>query len=675
VNESLQGQDGTVTSRPVLIGALVLAVMLIVSAVHWPVLSAQALAFDDGEFIVHNALVQNPGWKSAKRFLSEVFEPSTVHGYYIPLTMISLMLDNAAGGRSDDLRQFHRTNLTLHLMSTAGLVLLLYLLFRQPWVAAMLGLIYGIHPLTVEPIAWIGERKTVLATCFALWCIVLYVLGTRNKSRRLLVGSVVLFVLAVMSKPTTVPLPILLLILDYWPLNRLDRRRILEKVPYFAVAGISAVITVVSNARTANITMPTDASVAPVLLKITHSLFFYLRKMLWPTDLTSYYPSPDPFTLDHPMVLTGVVVTGVVALAVVISVRWTRCILAGSLFFLAAILPTLGIVGFSWISVSDKYLYLPAVGLLLPAAYLLRRVWDQPLSVGGIAPQRRGIILAVLFLATLATVGTRRYLRQWQDSQSLYTYMLSLAPDAGVLHYSLGNTMADQGRFNEASVYYRRAAQLDPDMPDIYVGLGMALAKLGRTEEAFGKHTRALQINPNSAAAHNGLGTVLNRRGELDRAAMHYAEAIRIKPDFQEALINLGALRLRQGRLDDAAEQFRTVLQINPRSVEAHVNLGVTLRRQGKLDAAIPHYKAALRRQPLHPEIHRNIGLALQEQGKADEAKMYFANALFYQGLALHGQGKLDAAEARYEEALRLNPQHDEASRSLSALAAEQGGR
>ncbi len=660
--------------RVALMAVLVLGVALIVSAVHWPVLSAQAVAFDDGEFFVHNHLVQNPGWASAERFLGEVLEPSTVHGYYIPLTMISLMLDFAAGGRADDLGQFHRTNLALHAMSTAAVVVLLYLLFGNPWIAAMLGLLYGIHPLTVEPIVWVGERKTVLATCFALWCTVLYVLHTRTRSRWLVAGSIVLFVLAVMSKPTTVPLPVLLLILDYWPLNRLDRRRVLEKGPYFVVAGVSAVITVISNARTANITMPTDEPVAPVLLKIGHNLFFYLRKIIWPADLTSYYAPPEPFSLGHPMVLAGVAATIVGAAIVVISVRWTRSVLAGSLFFLVALSPTLGIVGFSWINASDKYLYLPMVGLLLPLAWLLRVAWDKSGPAAGMAARRGGIALALLILAASASVGTRRYLRSWHDSESLYTHMLSLAPEAAVLHHSLGNTLADQGQFGKAVGHYEHAARINPGMPDIRVGLGRALTRSGRIEEGIQQYTKALQINPDSAEAHNGLGTALSRQGRMEEAAAHHAEAVRIKPGFLEARVNLGAMHMRQGRLDDAIQQFSTALRINPRSAEAHGNLGVALKRQGKLDEAVQHYKAALQTDPFHAGTHRNIAYALQEQGKTDEARPYLANALFCEGLALERRGDLDGPIARYREALRIDPQHPEALTRLKSLRAIHGG-
>ncbi|MFH0980558.1 MAG: glycosyltransferase family 39 protein, partial [Planctomycetota bacterium] len=226
-----------------LLAVLILVVALTVAAVHWPALSAQTLSFDDAQYLTKNLLVQNPSWASAGRFLREVLEPSTVSGYYQPLAMISLMLDHALGGRADQLRPFHRTSLILHISNTALVIVLLYLLFRQAWVAVAVGLLFGLHPLTVEPIPWIGERKTLLATFFALCCFITYVGYARRRSWKRYVACLVWFVLALMSKPTTTPLPVLLLLLDYWPLRRLNKRAVLEKVPFLIIAGLSAVIT------------------------------------------------------------------------------------------------------------------------------------------------------------------------------------------------------------------------------------------------------------------------------------------------------------------------------------------------------------------------------------------------------------------------------------------------
>ena len=195
-------------SEVALLIALIVAVCVAVVIAHWPALSANALSFDDTQYLTENLLVQSPGWASAKQFLTEVLEPSTVRGYYQPLTMISLMVDYALGGRADNLMPFHRTSLILHAANTALVIVLLYLLFGQAPVAAAVGLLFGLHPMTVEPIPWMSERKTLLAAFFALCCLVAYVRFKHKGNWRLYVCCLVLYLLALMSKPTSVPLPL-----------------------------------------------------------------------------------------------------------------------------------------------------------------------------------------------------------------------------------------------------------------------------------------------------------------------------------------------------------------------------------------------------------------------------------------------------------------------------------
>jgi hypothetical protein len=218
------------TSKVYLVAVLTVAVCAAALITHWPALSAQALSFDDNRYFVENFLVRNPSWESAKRFLTEVLEPSTVGGYYQPLTMISLMLDYALGGQTDSLLPFHITSLALHIANTALIIVLLYQLFGLAWVAAGVGLLFGVHPLTVEPIPWVGERKTLLAAFFTLWSLVLYMRFVHKGSSKAYRGSIILFVLALMSKPTSTPLPALMLLTDYWPLRRLKWRSLLEKL-------------------------------------------------------------------------------------------------------------------------------------------------------------------------------------------------------------------------------------------------------------------------------------------------------------------------------------------------------------------------------------------------------------------------------------------------------------
>ena len=231
---SQQGRDflERPASKNEFLASLVIVTCVAVFVVHWPALSAKALSFDDGQYLTENVLVQNPGWRSVQRFLTEVLKPSTVGGYYQPLSMISLMTDYALGGRPDNLRPFHSTSLALHVANTALIIVLLYLLFGRPWIAAAVGLLFGVHPMTVESIPWVGERKTLLAAFFALWCLILYVRYTRRNTWQLYVSCFVMYVLALLSKPTSLPVPVLMLLMDYWPLNRWRPKVIIGKMAF-----------------------------------------------------------------------------------------------------------------------------------------------------------------------------------------------------------------------------------------------------------------------------------------------------------------------------------------------------------------------------------------------------------------------------------------------------------
>ena len=325
---------------------LLIVVAVIVLAAHWPALSAQALWVDDDEYIRDNVLVHHPSWNSVYRFFTELLEPSTHSGYPEPVAVTSLMVDYHFGGRPENPRQFHRTSLCLHVMNTVLVIVLLQLLFGQPWVAALVGLLFGTHPLTVEPIVWLAQRKTLLAAVFVSASLVLYVLHTRRGGWKRYTACLVLFALALASKPTSVPFPLLLILLDYWPLGRLNRRTILEKVPFFVLASIAAVITLLTDWD-----LLSDAPCAPLgippwhaVLIVCHEIGFYLGKILWPTHLSACYPPPEPLALSNPTVLAGGVTTVVLIGAIVASLNWTRALATGFGIWLVALFPAMGVI-------------------------------------------------------------------------------------------------------------------------------------------------------------------------------------------------------------------------------------------------------------------------------------------------------------------------------------------
>ena len=650
-----------------------LFVAVAVAATMWPVLGARALSFDDTEYIAENRLLQNPGWSSARQFLTEVIEPSTVRGYYQPLTMISLMLDSAVGGRADILLPFHRTSLLLHMLNTMLVVVFLYGLWPRPAAAAAAGLLFGLHPMCVEPIAWVSDRKTILAAFFVLSCLAFYVRYTKSRRRWIYMACLCSYLLALLSKPTSVPLPLLLLLLDHWPFRRLSWKTLVEKLPFVAMGAGAAIITLVSQANTSGVTLPTEATPLRAVLVVCHNIVFYMSKLFWPADMSGHYPFPNPLTASDPGVLLGLVGSSLLMVIVVVSCRWTRSLATGSLFFLAAIFPALGVVGFTKVIAADKFLYLPALGVLLVLTRIAIGIWDS--SPG--AARRVVLVLLLLVIATAEAVESRGTLHHWQDSGQLFRYMMTIAPDAPAVHFSLGNVLFDQGKIGEAEAHFRDAIRLKQDYDKAHIGLGNILLSQNRPDDAIQQYAQALKFNPYNVGAHNNLGNALMRKGRIREAGEHYRKALDLKPDHVKALTNLGAAHAELGESAAAAECYRKAILLNPNDSTAYGNLANTLLAQDRVAEALEHYRTALRLNPDNALAHNNIGGALLRQGDTARAIQHYRHALrlMPRSAIIHmnlGDVLLEAdfieqAIAEYSEAVRLDPQLSAAREKIAA--------
>ncbi len=661
------GECSRSRSTSLLLGTLAV-VGVIVAITHWPMLSTRAFTFDDRQYLIDNHLVRHPSWQSAGRLFAEVLTPSTVHGYYQPLTMVSLMLDWARGGRTDNLRIFHQTSLALHVMNTLLVIVLLYQLFGQVWAAALAGLLFGVHPMTVEPVAWLSERKTLLATFFTLASIILYVRWTRagshfnsfplwGKARERgagapastlpqplpereggsrpragrgwgwFVGALLLFILALLAKPTSTPLPVLLLLLDFWPLRRLSRRGVLEKVPFLIVAGVSAVVTVISQGRTAALALPHQYSPGWIPFTICHNVVFYLCKIIWPVRLSAHYAFPQPFDLSSPMVLAGVIGTPVLLAVLLISLRWTRAAATGWLFFFVAIFPTLGVIGFTHSIAANKYAYLPAVGLLMILVSFLTWLWRRA-ALPGRALARVAIVGLLLGLSGLGIAGTRAELPNWRNTETLYRHMLELAPGVAGLHNDLADELTQQGRLDEAAQEYERALRLNPNMYDGHNGLGIVLLARNRPGEAIPHFEIAIRLDPKRGAAYGGLGAALARQGRDEEAYQYFEQSLQRDPHIAEVHANMGAILATRGDLDRAIQHYHEALRLKPESARTHFNLGVALVRLGDPGRAAAEFREAIRLEPNYVAAYGNLGMVLGMQGQVDEAVVVYEAAL-----------------------------------------------
>ena len=612
-------------SQTKLVLALIVIVCALVVMTHWPVLSTKVLFFDDDQYLTGNILVQNPSWKSARRFITEILEPSTVEGYYQPLTMISLMADYAMGGRENYFTPFHRTSLMLHAANTALIIMFLYLLFGHIWSAAAVGLLFGLHPMVIEPIAWIGERKTLLAAFFALWSLIFYVRFTLTANWKLFAACIITYLLALMSKPTSLPLPLLMLLLDYWPLKRLKPKAVLEKIPLLVIGIIFAVITYISQNRTAAVTSPNEYGFAHIILVLCHNIIFYLSKIVWPINLSPFYAFPKPLALSDTMILTGLIGTCTLIPLLLVSLRWTKGLLAGWLVFFVAIFPTMGVVGFTNVIARDNYAYLPAVGLLMVLASFL--VWLYKTGSRIKYLFSRLALVAIVLIAAFEVVATRQQLILWRDTVSICEHVLSLTPDVAEVHNRLGTALKFQGKISEAIDHHHKALRINPKSVIALNNLGTALRLQGKLDEAIGYYNRAILVDPRSAEVHNNLANALSQEKKYDRAVTCYRKAIEINPDYLKAHHNLAITFQAMGRFNEALSHYNYSLKLKSNFAPAHYNLGSLLQLLGKNEEAVKHYREALRIDPDFAKAHNNLASILIMRVQFDQALSHFQRA------------------------------------------------
>lgn len=585
-------------ARTGFVGALI---VLAASAVaQGPALHSQAQFLDDVEYLMRNPLVQHPSWDSAKTFLTEVRRPSTVTGYYQPLAMISLMLDFARCRTIDDLRAYHETSLLLH--SLNALLLMFLLMSLVSWPAAAIGAaaLFAAHPLMTESVVWLSERKTLLATGFSLLAMIFQVSFARRGGAGRFLAILGFYLLAILSKPTAVPVPIFMILLDLWPLKRLNRRTLLEKIPVLALAGLAGFITLISQQSTGGAGLPTNQSLAAWPLIASYALWFYVFKFLWPTHLSPYYPPPTSLSWTQPLLLIGLLAVIAWLLFCVAVRRKTRAPLTGTLILIAGLLPTMGLVSFTSVVVANRYFYLPsfACWLMLAAAASAWRRWPAA--------------LIALVLLGAETYLAHQYLKSWKSTPSLIALLLEESPKSAVAHSIKGEFLLTVlARPVEAEAEFRLALQYQPDFPNAINNLGLALMEQHRQREAKPYLELALRLSPKrSPETLADLSVILAGEGNFTAAIAMCQEALQIKPNYPPAHCAMGMILAASGRFEPAIAEYQLALQLDPRLAVAHDNLGVALGALGRTSEAVAHFHEALRLQPNLESAKRHLRLA-----------------------------------------------------------------
>jgi tetratricopeptide (TPR) repeat protein len=552
----------------------ILGVCVFLAAAVW-IVFGQALHFkfinyDDNEYVYENAgIVHGLSWRG----LGWIFTHSVSSNWH-PLTMLSHMLDcqfygvlNAGG--------HHLTNVLLHTASVILLFLVLRDMTGARWRSAFVAAVFAVHPLHVESVAWVSERKDVLSGLFFMLTIWAYVRYVRRLSWGNYLLVVLAFVLGLMCKPMLVTVPFVLLLLDYWPLNRIRNSEfgirnftslVREKIPLLGLAAVFCVVTMLTQTGAINSTQPLSQRLANALA----SYFIYLGQMFWPARLAVHYP-PQEHGLSPGEIITAALVLAAISAAAWVARRKHPCLLVGWLWYLGMLVPVIGLVQVGEQAHADRYTYLPQIGLYLMLAWLVAdlsvRLRHRFVALAGLAV----IILAALIFCARAQAS------YWQDSETLWTHTLAVTDNNNVAHDNLACALAEKGQVAEAIVHWQKALAINPDYAEAHNNLGNTLLQKGLVDEAVVQLQQALAIKPDFAEAHNNLGNALLQKGQTDEAILHYRQALALQPDYADAHYNLGNALLQTGRVDEAVVQFQKALAIKPGYAEAHITIWATL--------------------------------------------------------------------------------------------------
>ncbi|MCI0540210.1 MAG: tetratricopeptide repeat protein [Verrucomicrobiales bacterium] len=590
--------------------------------------------WDDDDYVTGNVTL-----RSLEGLRRIWFEPGAVHQYY-PIVYSSFWVEYQLWGLHP--LGYHLINVALH---AANAVLVGLVLRRLSVPGAFLAAaIFALHPVHVESVAWVTERKNVLSGLFYLSSALFYlrfsgiggqVEKPESRSQNIFyASSLACFVAALLSKSVTCTLPAVLLLLAWWKRPRLEwRRDLLPLAPMFALGALMGMVTIWME-KTSVGAQGADWAIgfADRVMIAGRAIWFYIFKLIWPQDLTFIYPRWSLRWESAWEYLMPAAALGVLAMLWIHRQRLGRAPAVAATFFVLTLLPALGFINYYpmiYSFVADHFQYLASIGLIAAFAATIQDSRFPPRGTGRGSPLWGGKIryagpVIVLLLAVL----TWKQAHIYKDEKTLWEDTLRKNPSAWMAHNNLGGVLSDEGRLEEAITHYYEALKLKPDHEMAHYNLGIVFARQGKLDEAAAHYSAAIQINPGYAQAHNNLGGVLCQGGLAEQGIAEYMEALRIDPNYADVHSNLGVAFLGRGDLEKALFHCHEAIRIEPELAEAYNNLGTVLVRQGKLAEAVETFAKAIAINPNYATAHANLGRALTEQGKSEATVFHYKEAI-----------------------------------------------
>jgi len=667
--------------RDVVVCFILVAITL---AAFWQVHTCEFVQYDDGRYVYENEHVKtgltpaNILWAFTSGYASN----------WHPLTWLSHQLDCQIYGLEP--RGHHITNLVLHIANAVLLFMALRHMTRSVWRSAFVAAAFAVHPLHVESVAWVAERKDVLSSLFWMLTMIAYWQYVRNPSVRRYALVVLLLALGLMAKPMLVTLPFVLLLVDYWPLGRTGEKitaagcwkLLREKIPLFVLAAASSVVTFVVQLKGGAMSELEGLTLSARVANGVVAYISYIGKTVWPANLAVLYPFPLDGIAVWQVASAALVLTSVTAF--VWRLRRRRpYLLVGWAWYLGTLVPVIGIVKIGYHAMADRYTYVPLVGLFVMLAWGIPDMLETWLSAKRRRLRAAGLAVASTLLLITLMICTWSQVRYWRDTRTLYERAVSATSDNAFMHRNLGNLLDRQDKLDEAKAHYIAAIRIDPDYAPAHYGLGRLLTLQGQLDEAIYHLEEAVRIKPDYLSALTTLGIALFRQGRTDEGIDRLSEAIAFQPDTLVIRYNLGTALLSVGRTDEAIEQFCEMLSIDPARADAHYQLGAAYLQKGDDERAATHFSEAARVDPNYSSAIADLGTKLAQQGRFGEAAAIYKQALrvapdatelrYKLAAALEALGRSDEAAEQYSLAIHGYSNQVDAWNSVDGLSVDRG--
>jgi len=676
------------TANKYLTSGICLILAVSTFAVYWQVHSYDFVSYDDNKYVT-----DNPNVTAGLTREGIIWALTTGYfSYWHPLTWMSHMVDcelfglNAGG--------HHVINLLFHIANTLLLFIVLERMTGGLWQSTFVAAAFALHPLHVESVAWVSERKDVLSGFFWLVTMGAYMRYTRRPGAGRYLLTLAAFAMGLMSKPTVVTLPFVLLLLDYWPLGRFESeqrvkgaeepsrelpnnffqrrtfyRLVLEKVPFFALSVFSGIVTFFNQRSGEAVVGLQHLSIISRIANAVISYVKYLGKMIWPSRLAVFYPHSSVGAMPVWQIGVSVLVLLIISLFVIRLFRSHKYLAVGWLWFLGTLVPMIGLVQVGGQGIADRYSYIPFTGLFIIIA------WGAPELLGRL--RYRKIVLASAAVVLISAMMVRTWVQtgHWQNSYTLFSHAVAVTENNSNMNYDLAVILYNQGRFDEAVMHYREALRIEPQNFKARINLGIILSERGQYDEAVEHFNMAVRLDPDAHDGHYNLGLALMLQGKLDEAAEQFQEAIRIKADWPETHNNLGSVYLQQGRTDDAIVHYEYSVELKPDQPQVHRDLGVLFHQQGNFERVIYHWEKALELNPDSIELMNNLAWIMATHPNAAFRNPDRAIRLAERACELSNyeiSGSLDTLSAAYAAAGRFPEAINTAEKALE-LAVSSG--